>query len=722
MLVYPHVEYGRVVYLSARSIVGKQHYQPPVDLVGKRRLYFNWLYSAMMEHVVAVEGQADAITLGQWGIPAVAVAGNFSPELLELLVKVLRKHQVVYIGFDQDEAGQVQAQKLAERLGPLTRMVKWPAKDANDWLQEGNPTSEEVVELLAAAPTWAEAIAAEVATVGNGERPEALRYAFRVIAQLDDFDLATYRKDLADAMQLGLREFDGMLKATAAEVQRGETAEEAPLLTRAIIGGQVQVDGSEDPNDYYLVETLYEPPRGAAGSEAHSTGKTQFVVRLPSGELEIRPHLDTKWCRYLPPPPGAQLLRKRVVSFAAEVGPLLSTRQLIEEVQATIHKYVELSPFFERMSAYYVLLSWFYDAFNIVPYVRFRGDYGTGKSRARKIVGGLCFRPMRASGAASDASLFRMIDTWRGSLLLEEADYQQTDYGQLVIKLLNQGYDREQGIILRCADRAKDFETEAYVCFGPKILAMRGVFQDEALESRCLTEDMQQKTREDIPRELPQELWEVEIPRLQGMLLRYRMEHWRPHIAVNEGDVDIPIEDRLIQIVLALFAIIDDAELKAELREYLMQYHRATVERRGLTLASKVLEALIIKNQIQADEGLGQTERDLSVQTITELVNQLMDFENYGEENYNEQRARRKGGNETGSRKVGYVLRTQLQLDAERSSKFSGRHVVQWNESRVKSLRKRYGIDDGRLVDLLRVYQEIQRLEAEGGEEKEIRY
>ena len=66
MLVYPHFEAGRLTYLSGRSVEGKRHYNPPREVLGERQPYFNRCYQANSPQVVVVEGQADAVTLGQW--------------------------------------------------------------------------------------------------------------------------------------------------------------------------------------------------------------------------------------------------------------------------------------------------------------------------------------------------------------------------------------------------------------------------------------------------------------------------------------------------------------------------------------------------------------------------------------------------------------------------------------------------------------------------------
>ncbi|HNK64554.1 MAG TPA: hypothetical protein PLE14_10890, partial [Anaerolineales bacterium] len=49
------------------------------------------------DQVVLVEGQADAITFGEWGFPALAVAGmHVSDDLLT----ALRKHRRVFVALD----------------------------------------------------------------------------------------------------------------------------------------------------------------------------------------------------------------------------------------------------------------------------------------------------------------------------------------------------------------------------------------------------------------------------------------------------------------------------------------------------------------------------------------------------------------------------------------------------------------------------------------------
>jgi len=135
-LIYTHFgRGGKPVYFSARNLkwagegklIGepekdKKSYNPPKSLVGDRMLYFNWLFHKKAEEVVIVEGQADAITLGEWGIPAIGLNGlGAGPEV----VAITRDFPKRFLALDQDAAGQAAMIKVAEAFGPKVRLVQW---------------------------------------------------------------------------------------------------------------------------------------------------------------------------------------------------------------------------------------------------------------------------------------------------------------------------------------------------------------------------------------------------------------------------------------------------------------------------------------------------------------------------------------------------------------------------------------------------------------------
>jgi 5S rRNA maturation endonuclease (ribonuclease M5) len=708
-LIYPHLEWGHPSYISMRlAYTGDKkalpagtlaHYNLPVDLAGERKPYWNAIAIPGVGTIVVVEGQADAVTLEQLAIPAVALAGVKIGDTDEgrRLLLLLQKHTGVYVGLDCDDAGAAGARALAEILGPEIHIVHWEDHDVNDWLRSSplTCTTRKIEALLKSAPMYVEELAKSVITTENSERQKTLRDLFRFVLRMAPFVRDVYREQLATAAGLKLREFDRLLKSAENEGGAGG-GENEDLISIPTIGGLI---------DNYLIETLYKPADGAAGATARNPGETWFGLRTPDGIIQTAKHVDIDGWRYVPPSPESAILIEGVVRFAPQVGELMSTRDIIRKIQSLIHKYVDIDVFYETLSAYYVLFSWLYDAFNTLPYLRVLGDAGTGKSRFLQVVGTLCYRPITVTGAATTSPIFRLLDRYRGTLVMDEGDFKSSDESADIVKILNTGYQRSQGIVLRAGAKENDFDPEVFICYGPKVIATRQKFADWALESRCLTKEMGgPTTRQDIPIELPRDFWTVEVPELQSCLLRYRLEHWRPGMELDYSQLDASIEPRLNQVMLSLVSIVDDTDLKDDLRSFMREYNAQLISERGLTLTAKVLEAVIAQWNLEEDKD--EAHRDMSLKTIANRADQLMDFENLDEDE--EYQGRKLTG-----KKVGEIARKQLQLQTSRSAAQNGRYCVVWNQARIDGLCARYGIDDSRLAEILAAIFDREAKEAE---------
>ena len=144
-LVYPHWIGGRVRYLSARQILGDdvtaegrewKSYNLPVALAGRRQVFFNHVYGRRDDELMIVEGQADAVSLGQWGMSAVALAGAAWEDHEELIGQLRQRHKRIYVGLDADAAGEAGLRgkhedwPLAKVLGPMARVVRWGGRGA----------------------------------------------------------------------------------------------------------------------------------------------------------------------------------------------------------------------------------------------------------------------------------------------------------------------------------------------------------------------------------------------------------------------------------------------------------------------------------------------------------------------------------------------------------------------------------------------------------------
>src|SRR5437867_1428207 len=263
--------------------------------------------------------------------------------------------------------------------------------------------------------------------------------------------------------------------------------------------------------DGAIVETDYRP----------DVRETAFCV-FRDGESRFETGLVIEGERVVPYSPRNNLLAHEVVVLPSGPEEYGTEEGLVAEVQGFIHRYVDVSPLFEKIASYYVLLSWVYDAFAELPYLRLRGDPGSGTTRFLLTAGALCYKPIFASGASTVSPLFRILDAFRGTLIIDEGDFRLSDERAEIVKILNNGNAPGFPVLRSEATPQREFNPRAYAVFGPKIVATRGYFEDRALESRCLTEEMGLGgMRDDIPISLPP-TYKEETLRLRNKLLLFR--------------------------------------------------------------------------------------------------------------------------------------------------------------------------------------------------------
>lgn len=271
--------------------------------------------------------------------------------------------------------------------------------------------------------------------------------------------------------------------------------------------------------------------------------------KLPSGE------------RLVPISPENNLLKHRAVLLPEESAPFGSMAELVQDVERYIDRYVDLSPRFKIIATHYVLLTWLYDAFNELPYLRFRGEPGSGKTRALIVVGSLCYQAFLASGASTVSPIFHTLDTFRGTLIFDEADFRFSDEKMELVKIFNNGNVRGFPVFRAVQNQQKAFDPRAFHVFGCKIIAMRHSFDDRALESRFITEEMGQRPhRKNIPLNLPESQAE-EAQALRNRLLAFRFAylaktHIRPERASDK------LSSRFNQILVPLLSITEDSEAR----------------------------------------------------------------------------------------------------------------------------------------------------------------
>jgi hypothetical protein len=333
--------------------------------------------------------------------------------------------------------------------------------------------------------------------------------------------------------------------------------------------------------DGTLIELIYDP----------ETRKTAFAV-WKGDRWTVKQSIATGSERLVPFSPRNNLIANEAVVLPSEPIEYGSEQELIAEIRDFIHRYAEVSPSFEDVATFYVVLTWLYDAFNEVPYLRLRGDFGTGKTRTLLTIGSLCHKAFFASGASSISPIFHTLDAFRGTLVFDEADFRFSDERAELVKILNNGNVRGVPVLRTIMNRQREFNPQAFHVFGPKIVATRGSYEDKGLESRFITEDMgSQRLRADIPINLPAS-FRQEARQIRNKLLLYRF-HRRAATKIDETLIDPTLEPRLNQILVPLLSVIRDPQVVGEMRSVAQKTQARLIAERGLTIEARVLELLV---------------------------------------------------------------------------------------------------------------------------------
>ena len=409
--------------------------------------------------------------------------------------------------------------------------------------------------------------------------------------------------------------------------------------------------------DSLIAETVYNP----------ETKNTLFATCNNAELIKMSEYVENDGQEIYPLDANSDVISKGIVLLPSKPEDYTNEQDLIQEIQNFIHKYLDISSKYEQIASYYVLCSWLYDRFNELPYLRAIGDFGSGKSRFLLTIGSICYRPIFTGGATTTAPIFRILDEIKGTLIMDEADLRVSDMTTDIIKILNMGYQKG-GSVLRMGGRNME-DLKAFDVFSPKVIATRETFNDKALESRFLVEEMGRgKLRKNIPLRIGDEFYEEALT-LRNKLLMWRFRNYNKKLDFNEAEIE-GVHPRLRQIVIPLMTIINSEDMKSSLKEFVKSYNTELTADRGLSRESDILFA-ILKFEYDTKQ------KEVTVGEIAEYVNQdIFEFDD-----------------RITPRKIGWYLRAKMQLKPYKTRRGFVLDIER-NRERINFWKERYGVRD----------------------------
>lgn len=264
-----------------------------------------------------------------------------------------------------------------------------------------------------------------------------------------------------------------------------------------------------------ILETIYDPV----------TRTARFAVKQPGKDPHHAERVKDSRDRLFAPIVDG-IVHDGLIILPSDIGPAVPEQELFAEVMAFLNRYNRFRKLENLLLAVeYALLTWRYDEFPAVPYLHVMGPAESGTRRFLKTMAAICYRATRFSGGKSFRAGFRLLDRFRGTAIIEEADMTghsaaERDY----IRTLICGADVDGRYVLLQREGFGDWKPTALNVFGPKILASRREFPNPTLENLCLQMELD-TPRKAMPMFLPSLSKWPEARELRNKLLRYRLDH-----------------------------------------------------------------------------------------------------------------------------------------------------------------------------------------------------
>ena len=147
-------------------------------------------------------------------------------------------------------------------------------------------------------------------------------------------------------------------------------------------------------------------------------------------------------------------------------GKKVKASELFGKIKDLLKRFIVVSDEFLDIMVSYIMMTYIYVLFQVIPYLWLNGEKGTGKSTIMKIMSKLCFNPMFCSNV-NPANIFRQIDNDGSTIILDEFEKMYGDEKQEIIKILNQGFNID-GVVPRCV--GQNNQIKKFRSFSPKIM------------------------------------------------------------------------------------------------------------------------------------------------------------------------------------------------------------------------------------------------------------
>lgn len=232
----------------------------------------------------------------------------------------------------------------------------------------------------------------------------------------------------------------------------------------------------------------------------------------------------------------------------------INPQELLDDIANTIRRFIVCEPETVIAATLWAAMTWFIDVIHVAPLAIITApEKRCGKSQLLFLFSQIVKRPLAASNI-SPAALFRSIDTWQPTLLIDEVDTFMRENNELR-GLINAGHTRTAAFIYRTT--GEDHTLTPFNLWGAKALAGIGKL-NETLMDRSIILSLRRK----LPTEQAERLRHAEsglFDKLASKLARFYMDY-SDRILTARPQLPDALDDRAQDNWEPLLAIADIAQ------------------------------------------------------------------------------------------------------------------------------------------------------------------
>ena len=196
---------------------------------------------------------------------------------------------------------------------------------------------------------------------------------------------------------------------------------------------------------------------------------------------------------------------------------------LLSDLSDTIRRFIVLEPEQADAAALWAAFTWFIDVVQVAPLAMANApERACGKSQLLDILGRLSARPLPAANASA-AGLFRAVERWKPTVLIDEADTFVRENEELK-GLVNAGHTRSNAYVLRVV--GDNHEPKLFSVWGAKALA--GIALEKHLPDATMSRAIVFNMRRKLPGEKVERLRHADaglFDTLAAKLARFALDH-----------------------------------------------------------------------------------------------------------------------------------------------------------------------------------------------------